>query len=782
MPSAWAAFWQTVRRFQSDKVNPWLGFRNALGVAIPLVAGSAFGSISAGLAMSTGALNVSFRDSDAPYVQRARQMLIASVVAGFTVFSGTLCGQHNSIALALTTVWAFAAGMLVAVSQPAADVGVMSLVMLLVYSAVPLKLERAALAGLFALAGGLVETGLALAFWPLRRYVPERRALGNLYVGLSLAAASPPETAAQSPPATAQSVAAQSALATLDQDHSVESERFRLLLIQAERMRVSALALSRLRARIGREPTDRSPGTFSQGSDGTAPAISGQTISASLASAAGAIQSSPEGAIQTSPEGAIQTSPEEAVQASAEAAVQTSPKATVQASPEETILARYFQVCSRVLYVIGSSLIAGVPVTVGIDLMEELDALAERLRELDSTRSPAVEAMVADARFQMDALTGQIRSAIELATSATPSGSSAFDQREAAKPWTLRLWGTLATFRANLSLESAACRHAVRLAVCVLAGDAIARAFELRRAYWLPMTIAIVLKPDFTATFSRGVLRLAGTFAGLVFATALVHVLPPGNAPQIVSVAVLMFVVRCYGGANYGILATSVTALVVFLIALSGVNAKEVIAARAVNTVIGGAIALFAYWLWPTWERTQISEIMARMLDGFRRYVQAVVRSSEPGDSEDLDSARVAGRLARTNLEASIERANAEPGASVEGVRSRNALLASSHRLAHALLALEAGLPTARSAPPSDAFRKFAHDVELTLYYLASALRGSPIGPDALPDLREDQRALVHSSDAQDQPYAFMNVETDRITNSLNTLKEELMRSISSRH
>jgi uncharacterized membrane protein YccC len=696
MPTAWAAFWQNVRRFQSDKVTPWLGFRNALGVALPLAAGAALGSISAGLAMSTGALNVSFRDSDAPYVQRARQMLVGSLVAGLTVFAATLCGHSNAIALALTTVWAFGAGMLVAVSQPAADLGVMSLVMLLVYSAVPLNPERAALAGLLALAGGLLETALSLALWPLRRYAPERRALGNLFVELSRAAASPPEHAAQSPPATAQSLAAQNALATLDQDHSVESERFRLLLIQGERMRLSLLALSRLRKRIGREQ----PG-----------------------------------------------------------------------SSDVTVLDRYFEICSKVLSALGNSLIAGVPMSPDADALKELGTLAERLREPDSTRSPAVDAMIVDARFQMDALAGQIRSAIDLAASATPAGSSAFERREAAKPWTLRLHGTLATLRANLTLESAACRHAVRLAVCVLIGDALGRSFEFRRGYWLPMTIAIVLKPDFTATFSRGVLRLAGTFAGLGFATALVHVLPPGNTPQIVSIGVLMFVVRCFGGANYGILTTSVTALVVFLISLTGVSAKELIAARALNTVIGGAIALVAYWVWPTWERTQISEAMARMLDAFGQYVRVLRNSYDAGNSDGLDSARVAARLARTNLEASIDRAIAEPGASKESVRSLNALLASSHRLAHALLALEAGLSTTRSAPPRDAFRKFLNDVELTLHYLATALRGSPITPAALPDLREDHGALVHSGDS----HALMDVETDRIANSLNTLSEELL-------
>ena len=35
-----------------------------------------------------------------------------------------------------------------------------------------------------------------------------------------------------------------------------------------------------------------------------------------------------------------------------------------------------------------------------------------------------------------------------------------------------------------------------------------------------------MLKPDFTSTFSRGVLRLLGTFVGLGIATGLFHALP----------------------------------------------------------------------------------------------------------------------------------------------------------------------------------------------------------------------------------------------------------------
>src|SRR5581483_4166547 len=114
--------------------------------------------------------------------------------------------------------------------------------------------------------------------------------------------------------------------------------------------------------------------------------------------------------------------------------------------------------------------------------------------------------------------------------------------------------------RANLTLGSAACRHALRLATCVAAGDAFARVLNLNRFYWLPMTVAILLKPDFTATFSRGVLRLAGTFTGLVFATALFHLLPAGVWVSVAAIAGLTFVLRTLGAANYGVFSIAISA------------------------------------------------------------------------------------------------------------------------------------------------------------------------------------------------------------------------------
>lgn len=703
-PNAWAAFRQSVFRFQTDKITPWLALRNTIGVALPLAAGAAFGAVSTGLAVSTGALNVAFSDAEDPYVQRSRRMLGASGLVGMAVLIGEACGGNYLLAVLVAGVWAFAAGIVVALSTAAADLGVISLVTLVVFMAVAQRPEQAVYSGLLALAGGLLQTSLALAFWPIRRYAPEQRALGELYRELARSAESPVQ-ATQSPPGSTQSTLAQTSLATLDRDHSVEAERYRLLLAQAERMRLSLLMLSRLRARMQRE---------------------------------------------------------------------------IPESREGEILDHFFEISARLLRSIADSLLAGEPGNATSEYLNKLDDQAEALRHLDETRSSQWTALALDARLQMDALAGQLRSAFDLAASTTASGLADFERREATRPWHLRLSGSVATLRANLSLESAAFRHAVRLAVCVAIGEALGRGLGIRRSYWIPMTVAIVLKPDFSSTFTRGVLRLMGTFVGLVFATGLFQVLPARVGAEVVAITVLVFFLRCFGSANYGVFVAAVTALVVFLIALTGIAPGQVMAVRGFNTAAGGSIALLAYWLWPTWERTQVREAIARMLDAYRLYFRAIRESylnPEASSADELDRTRLAARLARSNVEASIERLLAEPRTPARIVNTLSGALASSHRLVHAIMALEAGLASSRPALVRPAIRKFADDVELTLYYLSAALRGSPLVPADLPNLREDHHALVHSGGSPSERHALVNVETDRITNSLNTLSEELLHS-----
>ena len=698
-----APFWRTILYFDAAKTMPWQALRNSIGVALPLAIGVLLGNATGGLVASTGALNVAFSDGSDPYLHRARRMLYAGCFVALAVFAGRLCGHDHMLAVLLSATCAFAAGMMVAIGQTPADIGTITLVTLVVFSAQPTSFSKALSSGLLVFAGALLQTILAVALWPVRRYLPERRALAALYAELARGAGSG-AAATEAPPASTQSSQAQNALASLGNDRSVEGERYLALLSLAERIRLALLALARLRVRIGRE-------------SGT--------------------------------------------------------------ETEAEILDACLELASKMLTSISGALSAGVKGDSHTGCLQKMCTGAEKLRQPNPTNpSPDLAALRSDARAQLDALAGQLRFALELAAHTTPAGSQDFERRQAEQPWRLRLAGVWAVLRANLTRESPALRHAVRLAVCVAAADLLARGLGWHRTYWAPMTVALVLKPDFTTTFSRGVLRLAGTFVGLAFATALFHILGPPIGLQIVLIAAFVFLMRWLGPANYGILATALTTLVVLLFAVTGIAPAAVIAARGLNTVAGGLIALLAYRLWPTWERTQVPDALARLLDAYRAYFQTIrdaYLSPDANFARELDRARQNCRLARSNLEASAARLGTEPGVDSARLTALSSIFANSHRLIHAVMSLEAGLYRSRPVPARSAFRTFANDVDTTLYFLAAGLRGTRIEPAALPDLREDHHALLQSGDPRTERYALVNIETDRITNSLNTLSGEIL-------
>jgi len=573
-----------------------------------------------------------------------------------------------------------------------------------VYAGLPLTPWQAAGSALLALAGALVQTGLSVALWPVRRYEPEKRALGALFAALARAAQTPSQ-AAKAPVATAESLQAQNSLAGLSSSENLEAVRYRSLLTQAERIRLGLTALARLRMRLSREGGSH---------------------------------------------------------------------AAVEA------LDRYLKNAADILQELAGTLAQNREPAAAQDRLVLSTALAYQLRD-DNAGEPGTfaSATAQNARHQMDTLSGQLRAAVDLASRTTPEGEAAFVKQEAQQPFWLRYSGRLATVRGNLNLRSAAFRHAVRLAACVAVGDAAGRLFESQRSYWIPMTIVLVLKPEFTTTFSRGILRIAGTIAGLLLATALFHFLPIHTATQIVLIGVFTFLMRWVGPANYGVFAISLSALIVLLLTITGVSPKEAIHARGLNTLIGGALALAAYAAWPTWEKAQIADVFATMLEAYKRSFHEISQGYlEPraADAKERDRARREGRTARSNLEASLDRLSAEPGATTEQVSQWSAMLASSHRFAHAMMALEAALPQMRDASPRDEFRRFRDDVERTLNLAAAILRGARVAKREFPDLREDHNRLIAAGGGDAARYALVNVEADRLTNSLNSLCEQLIR------
>jgi uncharacterized membrane protein YccC len=707
MEKATAAVWRSVLRLDRSKINPrWLAFRNAIGVALPLVIGMWIGEPLGAVAVTTGALNVAYSDGRDPYRQRAHRMFLWSFLGAFAVFLGSITGKYHAAAIVVTAGWAFAAGLAVAVSTRAGDLGLNTLVALIVFGARgALSPVGAAKAAGLVLGGGLLQTALALVFWPVKRYEPERLAVGKVF--LDLAEEIRPgadvldRSPLQNPPAQVQDV-----LAALGRDHTVEGERFRLLFDQADRLRLSVYLVARLGAELDRHYRAGEGGLSSEGLD--------------------------------------------------------------------DVLA----VASEILKSVATCLLRGTQTCDQDRLLKQLAEAADKAQAKKRTIGTPLSAEAASA---VDALAGQIRLVVRLSRLTTPpeAGEPARQESEALFRTQVRNW--VDTLGANLDLRSAACRHALRLAVCVAVAEAIGRSISWQRSYWLPMTVAVILKPDFTTTFSRGVLRLAGTYAGLVFATVLYHILPPAAATQFVLVGVFTFAMRWLGPANYGVFTICVSGLIVFLIAVTGVQPSEVVLERFLNTSAGGLLALLVYALWPTWERKQVGDTIAEMLDACRAYLHAVFERFGRKDDEieaRLEFERGRWMRARSNAEASVDRVNSEPGTPSDKVDCLTSILASSHSLVHSITALEAGIAQTEPHTSPEAMEGFAHDAEFTLYFLAAALRGSQPAISVLPKLRDDHRRMLETRDAFAPEDEFVLIETDRITVALNTLRERVLKYV----
>ncbi len=112
------------------------------------------------------------------------------------------------------------------------------------------------------------------------------------------------------------------------------------------------------------------------------------------------------------------------------------------------------------------------------------------------------------AATRLRGLVGQLRAMVETARTGAREGGV---DEDADRPGVnVRLRDPVQVLLANLDLRSPALRHAARLAVLVPLTDIVTRAEGINRGYWISLTILVVLRPDFGATFQRSLMRVLG--------------------------------------------------------------------------------------------------------------------------------------------------------------------------------------------------------------------------------------------------------------------------------
>jgi uncharacterized membrane protein YccC len=373
------------------------------------------------------------------------------------------------------------------------------------------------------------------------------------------------------------------------------------------------------------------------------------------------------------------------------------------------------------------------------------------------------------------ALSGQLAAAVRNADWAGSRGELRASAAETRLPQALRSSSGWATLRANLTPRSVAFRHAVRTAVCLSVALLLSRQLHLPHGYWLPMTAAIVLRPDFAATFNFGLLRVLGTVLGLVLTTVLLHITPNEPWAHLALMALMCMAFRYMATAHYGIAVAALTGTVVILLSFEGVNPGAAVMDRVINTALGCGMALLAYVVWPTWERGRARAALAVMLDAYASYLRALARPDQRNAHRET---RTSARIARTNAQASIDRMRTEPATPAELLALARALFANGNRLARTAMTLEAMIEDLATLPAQVEISRFVEHAANTVQMIATVLREQRT-TDALPDLRAQQQALITllQGTGDRATTELLTRISDRLVDNIGTLAHVVNRS-----
>ncbi len=400
---------------------------------------------------------------------------------------------------------------------------------------------------------------------------------------------------------------------------------------------------------------------------------------------------------------------------------------------------------------------------------EELRTLSVPVRTALGDLPPAVALPLSR---RLAALGGQLRAVGTLAATAGEGGGLRSRRpRGRGDDPLARLRSNLAALRANASLGSPAGRHAVRLAVLVVAVELIARHIPLQRTYWLVVASVTTIRPEFGATFTRGSERVLGTVAGVALAGAITVGLHPSGGATVVLVGGLAWAAYSVFPASFAAGFGFITALVVFLLNAISPDTLATASARLLDTLIGGAIGLAVYALWPTWGRQPARDALADLIAAIRAYLDAVLTGVVAGRRarpEELGPLSRQTRLARTRAESAVAVSLSEPQTRrIDADQTRGALGAL-RRLVYSVHVVRLEWEEDRPRRPLPALRPLLDGLDRLLLAAEASLRGEAIA-SALPDLRAAYDAFEHAAPGDEETGALL-LQLDEIVDAADTL------------
>ncbi|MDL9948359.1 FUSC family protein [Gordonia sp. ABSL11-1] len=157
-----------------------------------------------------------------------------------------------------------------------------------------------------------------------------------------------------------------------------------------------------------------------------------------------------------------------------------------------------------------------------------------------------------------------------------------------------RLQGALRTLRTPTSWL-----NATRLAACLGVATAItAAAHEPAHSFWLPLTVAVIVRPEYGSVVVRTINRVAGSVVGALVAAGVLALWPSG-VPVAAAAAVSLGFAVLTAPKLYALSVIGVTSSALLAVSIGHGDAVLPVI-RVIDTLAGAAVAVVVgYLLWP---------------------------------------------------------------------------------------------------------------------------------------------------------------------------------------
>ena len=283
----------------------------------------------------------------------------------------------------------------------------------------------------------------------------------------------------------------------------------------------------------------------------------------------------------------------------------------------------------------------------------------------------------------------------------------------------------------HLSFKSPMLRHALRLSTAIVFGFLLGSLLDLKNAYWIVLTIIVIMRPNYGLTKERSKNRIIGTIIGALIAAIIISFTKNTTVYMVLAITSLTFAFSLIQ-QSYKVGAAFVTINIVFVYALIDPDAFLVIQYRVIDTIIGAVISVLAnYLLFPSWEYKNLDSVIVKVMLSNSNYLEATKKLYHNKEANNLEYkvSRKEAFLAMSNLNAAFQRLTQDP----KSKQKESVLIYNMVTLNHTILSAIASIGTYvlnhNTTSASEEFDTIIEDIATSLKHSASKLETNETVP-----------------------------------------------------